>query len=68
MRQLWMLSMRSAQIAPGSSCGATQAESRNMQKPILLPVGAMKQAHPFRKHMFTGVGRVKTARVFGRVH
>ena len=51
--------MRSAQIAPGSSCGATQAESRNMQKPILLPVGAMKQAHPSRKHMQAGVGRVK---------
>ena len=68
MRQLWMLPMHSAQIAPGSSCDATQVESRITQKPSLLSVGALKQAHPSRKHMQAGVGRVKMARVFGQVH
>ena len=49
-----------------------QAERRPREKAaeknlFELPMGAMKQAQPSCKHMFTGVGGVKTARVFGRV-
>ena len=49
-------------FAPGTGLGTTQVESRSRIY-FWLPMGALKQAQPFCKHMFTGVGRVKTARV-----
>ena len=40
------------------SPGTTQVESCSRTY-FMLPMGALKQAHPFCKHMQAGVGRVK---------
>ena len=63
--QLWMLSMASL-IRPWNKLRGVPGRKPHKNL-FMLPMGAMKQAQPSCKHMFTGVGGVKTARVFGRV-
>ena len=59
MSQLWMLPVRSAQTAPGSKLRCDPGRKPYYAETYKLSVGAMKQAHPSRKHMQAGVGRVK---------